>query len=367
VAALLLSAAAGLGVTRTTHVADHVAPDPLSAAKHEVVELQARANAAKMKAAALKANVGANVKLMAPESAKVDPWAMLTAKHEVAVPPPLAASELAAQPLAAGQAVPQVAPMTVNMMSVAREPKPQGFGPEKPEPDSATDQLKKDQERAKTLIAQISVSHEAAEKAKEKEELSKVAKAKAQAQAAAAFVAEKQAKADQRQAQLMQAADGEAVHTAKVEAAEAAEAAKLAKAKAKLANTEKAIANTEKAIKDKTAAAGAKVKLEKMKAKKVAEDAKRAVAEAKAKLGAPKKAGVKSKAETAMAKAEEAKARAKAGAGPVPYIDLAHGGIEGDYSRCPLTGRWVRSRRAPGAVEPVVCAGGDAISMQRVW
>ena len=313
VAALLLSAAAGLSVTKTTHVADHVATDPLSAAKHEVVELQARANAAKMKAAALKANVAANVKLMAPESAKVDPWAMLTAKHEVAAPPPVVASELAPQPQASGVLpgeAAQVAPMTVNMMSVAREPKPQGFGPEQPEPDSATDQLQKDQERAKTLIAQISVSHEAAEKAKEKEELSKVAKAKVQAQAAAAYVAEKQAKADQRQAQLMQAADGEAVHTAKVEAAEAAEAAKLAKAK--LANTEKASANTEKAIKDKTAAAGAKVKLAKMKAKKVAEDAKRAVAEAKAKLGAPKNAGVKSKAEMAKAKAEEAKARAKA-------------------------------------------------------
>ena len=102
VAALLLSAAAGLGVTKTTHVADHVAPDPLSAAKHEVVELQARANAAKMKAAALKANVGANVKLMAPESAKVDPWAMLTAKHEVTAPPPVAVSELAPQPQAVG-------------------------------------------------------------------------------------------------------------------------------------------------------------------------------------------------------------------------------------------------------------------------
>ena len=66
VAALLLSAAAGLSVTKTTHVADHVAPDPLSAAKHEVVELQARANAAKMKAAALKANVAANVASNSP-------------------------------------------------------------------------------------------------------------------------------------------------------------------------------------------------------------------------------------------------------------------------------------------------------------
>merc|ERR1719331_1320016 len=176
---------------------------------------------------------------------------MLTAKHEVAVPAPVApGSELAAQPVTAqptatGEA-PQMAPMTVNMMSV---PRTQGFGPEKPEPEeSPTDQLLKDQERAKSLIAQISVSHEAAEKAKEKEEQTKITKAKVQAEASAAYVAEKQAKAEQRQAQLMAAADAEAVHTSKEEAAEAA---KLAKAKAKLANTEKAIANTEKAIRDK--------------------------------------------------------------------------------------------------------------------
>ena len=123
VAALLLSAAAGLSVTKTTHVADHVATDPLSAAKHEVVELQARANAAKMKAAALKANVAANVKLMAPESAKVDPWAMLTAKHEVAAPPPVVASELAPQPQASGVLpgeAAQVAPMTHLWTKLAR-------------------------------------------------------------------------------------------------------------------------------------------------------------------------------------------------------------------------------------------------------
>ena len=170
VAALLLSAAAGLSVTRTTHVADHVAnvaADPLSAAKHEVVELQARANAAKMRAAALKANVAANVatnvKLMAPESAKVDPWAMLTAKHEMAVPAPVApSSELAAQPVtaqpaAAGEA-PQMAPMTVNMMSVPREPRTPGYGPEKPEPESPTEELLKDQERAKTCLLYTSPS-----------------------------------------------------------------------------------------------------------------------------------------------------------------------------------------------------------------
>lgn len=61
------------------------------------------------------------------------------------------------------------------------------------------------------------------------------------------------------------------------------------------------------------------------------------------------------KQNTAKSKASD-KAHSKVKAGPVPYIDLAHGGIEGEYVRCPFTRRWVRRRGASGVLDLTVHA-----------
>jgi len=57
-------------------------------------------------------------------------------------------------------------------------------------------------------------------------------------------------------------------------------------------------------------------------------------------------ARAKAKAKAAAAKAAAAKAQPKAKGAPARYVDLIHSGIEGVYSRDPVTGRW--GRRADG-------------------